>query len=853
MNVLKAFLATTCLIVRFSWATVVELGLDNLARTIKSKKWTVVLFYDGANKGENNELFSLMNDLDQKFSNKEKVGFAKLDMRRHPAYRNAYSDEEEWWFIDNYYSSFPGDAERSVSISHETFMNLEGELYWPAKILLFADDFNVYSQQDHDLLGDMSIKIPILTRWISIQTGREPYADRVHIQSPINKEIERSQEERDNSFTFSTYFENRVEEHDDEEDNRDEDEAEEDTTSSFLLETGTSKDADGPFRHPYLSQDYCDESSEWLETLSYVISRYLIYAEAYECLWDDERKAREDEQTNFGPLLEEMNQKVQNLLDETFGAKDESLLTQDGLNGTKSATIETASVERELKSSDAETTACNDQLGGATCTNISAVEEEAHQGEELVEEKKNGVPNLRSYFDELVFGYGRSPSRLSKYLNEQVLLKLGPDAKARREARKNFNTSDIALFERMREYMKVVEDTNKDEELYFNTLTDFVTKWHNILVDFHDKLTRYYVEYLDKNPLASHTFKRKDIEILDMNDPNDFDLLTNYDEFHRRYTQAGVPVVLSNVNMTDHEYTLEYMVEQCGSTDVTGHVQVSNPVGGISSTGWGGLEHYVLDDDLLNEQREEDDDRDLTLEQFVILSQMLDNIYLHDFGLPEDECERILYEETLYGEHQKYRIPSILASYDLFHRPPLYSCPGSWPSIFIGKEGSNSKTHIDAEATGFFMYLVSGRKRWIIANPSERLYLYENILRNSMAADNLGMDKSEAANEFLSERFPLLHRVEDVYEVIQEPGQLIYIPPDSPHAVENLDDIVGIALNLIPRDAMGRHLHNQIHYTRHFGHSELALKYLLFDDNAEQLTPTKDPLYATFAEYKAQI
>ena len=53
-------------------------------------------------------------------------------------------------------------------------------------------------------------------------------------------------------------------------------------------------------------------------TLSYVIDRYLSWVEGYENLWDEERKAREDEQTNFGPLLQEMNQKLRVLVDSIF-------------------------------------------------------------------------------------------------------------------------------------------------------------------------------------------------------------------------------------------------------------------------------------------------------------------------------------------------------------------------------------------------------------------------------------------------------------------------------------------------------------------------------------------------------
>jgi hypothetical protein len=338
-----------------------------------------------------------------------------------------------------------------------------------------------------------------------------------------------------------------------------------------------------------------------------------------------------------------------------------------------------------------------------------------------------------------------------------------------------------------------------------------------------------------------------------MEDPSNFQLLTDYDEFHKRYTIPATPVILSNVSMTDHPYTLDYLAEQCGAMDVTSCVKVSNPVGKKSANAWGGLDDYQLDKSLMNPERMANEyNRDLTLQQFVSLSQKLDTIYIHDCDLP-DNCASILHEETLYDEHQKFRIPSVLASWDLFHRVPLYGYSSAWPSLFIGKKGSNSKIHVDSGASGFFMYLVSGRKRWIIAKPSERPFLYENIDQKSMIADVLGIDKSEVANEFLSKRFPLLHRVEDMYEVIQQPGQLIYIPPDSPHAVENLDDIIGISLNLVPRDAFPRHLHDQIHCDQEFGYSELAMKYMLFEDNADYPMTTKDPLYMTFAEYKGQV
>ena len=95
------------------------------------------------------------------------------------------------------------------------------------------------------------------------------------------------------------------------------------------------------------------------------------------------------------------------------------------------------------------------------------------------------------------------------------------------------------MFERIREYMKIVEETNKDGDLYLYPLADLITQWHNIMVEFQDKLNQRYLIYLSKHPLPDHTFKRRDVQVIDMKDPNNVDLLTNYDEFHKRYTKQG--------------------------------------------------------------------------------------------------------------------------------------------------------------------------------------------------------------------------------------------------------------------------------------------------------------------------
>merc|ERR1712194_650941 len=97
--------------------------------------------------------------------------------------------------------------------------------------------------------------------------------------------------------------------------------------------------------------------------------------------------------------------------------------------------------------------------------------------------------------------------------------------------------------------------------------------------------------------------------------------------------------------------------------------------------------------------------------------------------------------------------------------------------------------------------------------------------------DVLGKGQSDEADNFLSSRFPLLHRAEGAFEIIQKPGQLVYIPPDCPHAVENLDDTVGLAMNLVPREGIASHVMDMFmgQDAEHNVFQE-AMNYLLFEE-----------------------
>ena len=81
--------------------------------------------------------------------------------------------------------------------------------------------------------------------------------------------------------------------------------------------------------------------------------------------------------------------------------------------------------------------------------------------------------------------------------------------------------------------------------------------------------------------------------------------------------------------------------------------------------------------------------------------------YLFDWSLP-------LYGPSLNVD---FTVPEIVADNYLTRTngDALYN--KSWPSLFIAKAGTNSGLHIDAFGSHFWMYLVSGQKKWTFYLP----------------------------------------------------------------------------------------------------------------------------------------
>jgi hypothetical protein len=159
----------------------------------------------------------------------------------------------------------------------------------------------------------------------------------------------------------------------------------------------------------------------------------------------------------------------------------------------------------------------------------------------------------------------------------------------------------------------------------------------------------------------------------------------------------------------------------------------------------------------------------------------------------------------------------------------LYST--SWPSLFIGPQGTSSATHIDAFGSHFWMALFEGKKRWVLfpQRPAQAeidgvhtvveedqlpyLYPYQmcgaddsmlfniDVGRGSESRRSSGSSGSRGAVDL--HKHPLYSLASPV-ECVLEAGDLIFVPSGCPHFVENLSHTVAISCNYVDATNLAR-------------------------------------------------
>jgi len=246
-------------------------------------------------------------------------------------------------------------------------------------------------------------------------------------------------------------------------------------------------------------------------------------------------------------------------------------------------------------------------------------------------------------------------------------------------------------------------------------------------------------------------------------------------KFMRKYASQSMPVVIRGLPMTRSPWTLEHIKSKCGNASALLKQRK------INSTNWGGLEEAevlkiadFIDTFRTNETRKE--------------------YYLHDWSLPH-YCPKILGEPP----YEEFLMPRYFAG-DYFQRVFPNGYQHSWPSLFIGANGTQSDMHVDSGGTNFWLYLLSGKKEWRFYPQDDIINLYEIPETVKYYADPFEPDV---------QKYPLMTRAK-MYQATQEPGDLVFIPGGCPHAVRNLDDIHGLSMNYVDSSNYFLHLYVRV-------------------------------------------
>ncbi|GAB5368978.1 hypothetical protein AAMO2058_001365400 [Amorphochlora amoebiformis] len=164
-----------------------------------------------------------------------------------------------------------------------------------------------------------------------------------------------------------------------------------------------------------------------------------------------------------------------------------------------------------------------------------------------------------------------------------------------------------------------------------------------------------------------------------------------------------------------------------------------------------------------------------------------------DAGRPGLGDERVLAHE--------YKLPQLFNDdlYNYYHlRPP-------WRWILLAPQRSGTGVHLDPLLTSAWLALFSGRKRWVFFPPNtDPGQIGGPITANGGSGE--GNRSAVESIDFFTNVYPKLIRdgwreSGRMLEVLQRPGEIVYVPPQWWHVVLNLDDTAAITHNYLSRNA----------------------------------------------------
>ena len=135
--------------------------------------------------------------------------------------------------------------------------------------------------------------------------------------------------------------------------------------------------------------------------------------------------------------------------------------------------------------------------------------------------------------------------------------------------------------------------------------------------------------------------------------------------------------------------------------------------------------------------------------------------------------------------------------------------PHRW--LLIGAARAGTALHVDPHATAAFNTLVSGTKRWLLFPPSTD----PSVLFSERARQGL------EASEWLHECYPALPREIPGFDLVQRPGETMFVPDGWWHMVVNLETTIAVTHNFV-----GPHNFRAAHAALHAETPELAAKWI---------------------------
>ena len=147
--------------------------------------------------------------------------------------------------------------------------------------------------------------------------------------------------------------------------------------------------------------------------------------------------------------------------------------------------------------------------------------------------------------------------------------------------------------------------------------------------------------------------------------------------------------------------------------------------------------------------------------------------------------------ESMLSEYDSKAIPKILGiKTNLLDLHDTEKCPPRrW--FLVGPKGSGTDVHTDPRGTCAWNALLRGKKVWVLLDPS----FSKDQVGEGSNADDLPSSRWFMGNHLseLIEKYP-----KKVFVILQQEGDVVFVPPNYYHAVWNLDSLnVAVTENMI--------------------------------------------------------